>query len=72
MEEALPEVFGELSRVVRQLERHYRDMQDIEFTVEEGGSTCCRRATASAPPRRRCSIAVDMAKRGADQPGQRR
>src|SRR6267378_2983542 len=36
MEEALPEVFVELCEVVRRLERHYRDMQDIEFTVEEG------------------------------------
>src|ERR1700742_2762326 len=36
MEEALPEVFGELKGVVNQLERHYRDMQDIEFTVERG------------------------------------
>ncbi|MGH6970648.1 MAG: PEP/pyruvate-binding domain-containing protein, partial [Caulobacteraceae bacterium] len=36
MEEALPEVFGELKGVVTRLERHYRDMQDIEFTVERG------------------------------------
>src|SRR5579859_1570262 len=36
MEEALPAVFGELCDVVGQLERHYRDMQDIEFTVERG------------------------------------
>src|SRR6202789_3663724 len=36
MEEALPDVFGDLRGVVGRLERHYRDMQDIEFTVERG------------------------------------
>src|SRR5204863_9864647 len=34
MEETMPEVFAELARVFDLLERHYRDMQDIEFTVE--------------------------------------
>src|SRR5579872_3961162 len=34
MEEALPKVFAELETVRRRLESHYRDMQDIEFTVE--------------------------------------
>src|SRR6187399_2403461 len=33
MEEAMPEAYGELAKVFDQLERHYRDMQDIEFTV---------------------------------------
>ena len=37
MEEAMPEVFEELTRVDGALEKHYRDMQDIEFTVEQGG-----------------------------------
>ena len=36
MEESMPEVFAELARVFDLLERHYRDMQDIEFTVERG------------------------------------
>ena len=36
MEEAMPTVFAEFKSVVEQLERHYRDMQDIEFTVERG------------------------------------
>ena len=36
MEETMPEVFAELARVFDLLERHYRDMQDIEFTVERG------------------------------------
>src|SRR2546428_830224 len=36
MEEALPEVFVQFKQVVEKLEKHYRDMQDIEFTVEQG------------------------------------
>src|SRR6478752_2158255 len=36
MEEAMPEAYAELARVFDTLELHYRDMQDIEFTVERG------------------------------------
>ena len=36
MEAALPEAFAELKRIHGELERHYRDMQDLEFTVEQG------------------------------------
>jgi len=35
MEEVMPEVFGQLVAIRDRLERHYRDMQDIEFTVEK-------------------------------------
>ena len=51
MEESMPIVFAELARVFDLLERHYRDMQDIEFTVERGKLFCSRPALASAPPR---------------------
>ena len=36
MEAALPQAFAELRRIQAVLERHYRDMQDLEFTVEQG------------------------------------
>ena len=36
MEKQLPEAFGQLTDTMRRLEEHYRDVQDIEFTVEEG------------------------------------
>ena len=36
MEEVMPEVFGQLLKVREKLENHYRDMQDIEFTVQKG------------------------------------
>src|SRR3989475_11685568 len=36
METAMPAAFKELKRIYSLLERHYRDMQDLEFTVEQG------------------------------------
>ena len=36
MEEAMPDAFAELARITSTLEAHYRDMQDVEFTVQEG------------------------------------
>ncbi len=50
MREKLPEAFEQLVETLERLEAHYRDLQDIEFTVEEGRSTSCRRAPASARP----------------------
>jgi pyruvate,orthophosphate dikinase len=64
MEESMPAVFAELARVFDLLERHYRDMQDIEFTVERGRlfmlQTRSGKRTANAALR----IAVDMAEEG--------
>src|SRR5207244_601435 len=37
MQKKLPEAFDQLLETIRRLEEHYRDMQDIEFTVEERG-----------------------------------
>jgi pyruvate,orthophosphate dikinase len=53
MEEQLPHVYGELARVFDLLETHYRDMQDIEFTVERGQLFMLQTRSASAPPRPR-------------------
>lgn len=36
MEEAMPEIYAELDKIQDKLEKHYRDMQDMEFTVQEG------------------------------------
>jgi pyruvate,orthophosphate dikinase len=46
------------------LETHYRDMQDIEFTVERGKLGCSQTRRASAPPKAALKIAVDMAGEG--------
>jgi pyruvate, orthophosphate dikinase len=64
MEEVMPEVFGQLAAVRDRLEAHYRDMQDIEFTVQTGTlymlQTRSGKRTTSAAMR----IAVDMAEAG--------
>ncbi len=35
LEETMPEAFNELTKIYKKLESHYRDMQDIEFTIEK-------------------------------------
>ena len=51
--ECMPGAYEQLLETMRRLEEHYRDMQDVEFTVEEDGCTCCRPGRRSAPPPRR-------------------
>ena len=64
MEEAMPDVFGQLDRVRAQLETHYTDMQDLEFTVQKGKlymlQTRNGKRTAAAALR----MAVEMAEEG--------
>ncbi len=64
LEALMPETFAELTRIFALLERHYRDMQDIEFTVQEGKlwmlqTRSGKRTTAAA-----FRIAVDLAEEG--------
>ena len=49
----MPESTTSSARSPASLEKHYKDMQDFEFTVRTASSTCCRPATASAPVRPR-------------------
>jgi len=64
MEEAMPEVFGELKGVVERLERHYRDMQDIEFTVERGRLYMLQTRSGKRTARAALKVAVDLAAEG--------
>ena len=61
MEEAMPEAYAELARVFDQLERHYRDMQDIEFTVERGKLWMLQTRSGKRTAKAALKIAVDMA-----------
>ncbi|HYJ52214.1 MAG TPA: pyruvate, phosphate dikinase, partial [Allosphingosinicella sp.] len=61
MEETMPEVFGELAGVFDLLERHYRDMQDIEFTVERGQLWMLQTRTGKRTAKAALRIAVEMA-----------
>lgn len=64
MEEAMPEVYAELAENFSRLEDHYRDMQDIEFTVEEGKLWLLQTRTGKRTARAALKIAVDMAETG--------
>jgi pyruvate, orthophosphate dikinase len=65
MEEAMPEVFAEFADIVDHLERHYGDMQDIEFTVERGKLYILQTRNGKRTTRAALKIAVDMAEGGA-------
>ncbi|MCL4716269.1 MAG: pyruvate, phosphate dikinase [Hyphomonadaceae bacterium] len=64
LEEAMPEVFAELVRVYRKLEAHYRDMQDLEFTVEQGRLYMLQTRNGKRTAKAALKIAVDMAAEG--------
>ncbi|HYE29164.1 MAG TPA: pyruvate, phosphate dikinase, partial [Allosphingosinicella sp.] len=64
MEEAMPAVFAELAGVFDRLERHYRDMQDIEFTVERGRLFMLQTRAGKRTAKAALRIAVDMAGEG--------
>ena len=64
MEEVMPEVFAQLSEVFATLERHYRDMQDIEFTVQEGKLWMLQTRAGKRTAKAALKIAVDMVAEG--------
>ncbi|MDF7775041.1 pyruvate, phosphate dikinase [Sphingomonas sp. AOB5] len=64
MEEAMPEVYGQLADVFDLLERHYRDMQDIEFTVQQGKLWMLQTRSGKRTAKAALKIAVDMAGEG--------
>ncbi|MDO9431290.1 MAG: pyruvate, phosphate dikinase [Pseudomonadota bacterium] len=64
MEEALPEVFLQFKAVVEKLEQHYRDMQDIEFTVEKGRLYMLQTRNGKRTAKAALKIAVDLASEG--------
>jgi pyruvate,orthophosphate dikinase len=61
MARLLPKVYGQLEKVQVKLERHYRDMQDMEFTVEDGTLHMLQTRTGKRTPTAAFRIAVDMA-----------
>jgi pyruvate,orthophosphate dikinase len=64
MEEAMPETFAELAKVFDLLETHYRDMQDIEFTVQQGKLWMLQTRSGKRTAKAALKIAVDMANEG--------
>ena len=64
MEEALPEAYAELARVFDLLELHYKDMQDIEFTVERGTLWMLQTRSGKRTAKAALKMAVDMVEEG--------
>src|SRR6187551_693471 len=60
MEAAMPGAYAELARVFDLLERHYRDMQDIEFTVQQGKLWMLQTRSGKRTARAALRMAVDM------------
>jgi pyruvate,orthophosphate dikinase len=60
MEEVMPEVFAQLNDVRHQLEAHYRDMQDIEFTVQKGKLYMLQTRNGKRTAQAALKIAVDL------------
>jgi pyruvate, orthophosphate dikinase len=61
METALPQAFKELTRIYGVLERHYRDMQDLEFTVEQGKLWMLQTRSGKRTAKAALKIAVELA-----------
>ena len=62
MEEAMPKVYKELAKVFVKLEKHYKDMQDIEFTVENNKLWMLQTRSGKRTAKAAIKIAVDMVK----------
>ena len=65
LEEAMPEAYRDLREVERKLEQHFRDMQDIEFTIEDGRLYLLQTRTGKRSARAEVRIAVEMVAEGA-------
>src|SRR3569833_116888 len=64
MEAAMPEAFKELTRIYTQLEKHYRDMQDMEFTVEQAKLWMLQTRGGKRTAKAALRIAVELATEG--------
>ena len=64
MEEAMPEIYKELDALQTKLENHYKDMQDMEFTVQEGKLWFLQTRNGKRTGAAMVKIAVDMYKQG--------
>ena len=64
LEEVMPNIFKELLSVRSQLEHHYKDMQDIEFTIQQGKLYMLQTRNGKRTAPAALQIAVDMAKEG--------
>ena len=66
LEELFPKVYQELEEINQKLEKHYRDMQDIEFTIEHEKLYILQTRNAKRTARAALSSAIKFEKRGVD------
>ena len=64
MEQDMPEVYAQFVDIVERLEKHYRDMQDVEFTIERGKLWMLQTRTGKRTAKAAIKIAVDMVGEG--------
>ena len=64
MEEAMPELYAELNTIQQKLEDHYRDMQDMEFTVQEGKLWFLQTRNGKRTGTAMVKIAMDLVREG--------
>jgi pyruvate,orthophosphate dikinase len=64
MEEAMPKAFAELKGIADRLEAHYRDMQDVEFTVQEGKLFMLQTRNGKRTAEAALKVAIDMEREG--------
>ena len=62
MEESLPKIFKQLCKILKKLEKHYKDMQDVEFTVENKKLWILQTRSGKRTAKSAVKIAVDMFK----------
>src|SRR5690606_108357 len=64
LEKLMPEAFAAFVAISQKLEKHYRDMQDLEFTIEQGRLWMLQTRSGKRTARAAIKVAVDMAKEG--------
>ena len=62
MEESMPQVYSKLHNILKKLEKHYKDMQDVEFTVEKNKLWILQTRSGKRTSKSSVKIAVDMVK----------
>ncbi len=60
MEESMPKIYSELNKILKRLEKHYKDMQDVEFTVENNKLWILQTRAGKRTSKSAVKIAVDM------------
>src|SRR2546421_3379220 len=64
LQQDLPQVYQQFQEIARRLEQHYRDMQDLEFTVEKGRLYMLQTRSAKRNAQAAIKVAVDMVEEG--------